>query len=337
MKKQVVSMMMATAMAAAMATPVFAEDNSDISIGFSMKTLAEERWQNEKACLEAAAERGVPLDIQCANLDSALQISQIENMITNGVDVIMVCCVDDGALANVLNDAHEQGIKILSYDDNFSNTWMDAKVGYDPYDVGLGITKAVADAGVAGNYAFLYGDKGSGLTVSQFAQGMQDRLKELLDNGTAVNVMEQYCTDWKPENAMAHAENLISNYGDDIAVVCCMNDGTASGAIQALEAAGLAGKVLVTGMDGELTACQRIAQGTQLSTVFKNPAKLSAQAIDTAIKLARGEELEGDATLNFGKNDFPWLYTEFDVVTADNLDEVMIDTGVFTHEEVYGE
>ena len=121
------------------------KDNGEITIGFSVKTLNEERWQKEVECLEAAAAAaGVNLDVQSANQDSDKQISQLENMITNGVDVIMVCCVDDGALANVLNDAHEQGIKILSYDDNLSNTWVDAKVGYDPYEVGLGITQAVA-------------------------------------------------------------------------------------------------------------------------------------------------------------------------------------------------
>ncbi|MDC7288441.1 substrate-binding domain-containing protein [Blautia schinkii] len=339
--KKTIAIVTTLAMSAALCTvPVYAKENEneEISIGFALKTLEEERWQNEVKYLEQEAEaNGVNIDIQCANGDADKQISQIENMVTNGVDVIMVCCVDDGALANVLNDAHEQGVLIVSYDDNLSNTWIDAYVGYDPYEVGLAISEAVLQEAKPGNYAFLYGDKGSGLTVNQFAQGMKDTLQPLFDEGKAEMVMEQYCTGWKPENAMAHVENLISNYGTDIAAVVCMNDGTASGAIQALEAAGIAGDVLVTGMDGDLTACQRIVQGTQISTVFKNPARLAKAAVETSIKIVKGEELDTDATANFGKNDCPWVKVGFDIVTKDTVDDVMIDTGVFTHEEVYGE
>lgn len=314
------------------------DDKDKITIGFSVKTMSEERWQREVENLQAECDKvGAELMVQVANQESDKQISQIENMITAGVDVIMVCAVDDGALGNVLNDAHEQGILIVSYDDMLSNTWCDAYVGYDPYQVGLAISSQACKEARKGNYVFLYGDKGSGITVTQFATGMKDALKPLFDDGTATMVMEQYCTDWKAENAMAHVENALSTYGNDIAAVICMNDGTASGAIQALEAAGLAGQVVVTGMDGELTACQRIVEGTQTSTVFKNTKNLSAAAIKLCVDLVQGNDYEYDATQTFGINEFPWVKVGFDVVTKENMDQVMIDTGVFTHQEVYGE
>lgn len=302
-----------------------------IVVGYSMKTLQEERWQKELAgCEAAAAELGVEFVYQVANGDAQTQISQIENMVTQGIDVLMVTCVDMGALTNVLEMAHEEGVKVIIYDNPLSNAYGDAFVGYEDFTNGTLIASILADKGVTGKVALLHGDMTSGIDL--IVEGEKSVLKDL----DVEIVYEQYCQNWAAENGLANAQNCLAEFNNDIAAFVCMNDGIASGAIQALEEVGLAGKVVVTGMDCELTAVQRIAAGTQTSTLYKNSAALSRAAIETAVKLAKGEEIVTEKTVNFSVNDMPHVIVNSAVITADNIQEVLIDAGAYTHEEVYG-
>jgi D-xylose transport system substrate-binding protein len=311
-------------------------DTDTIKIGFAMKTLQEERWLVELQNVEAVVEElGVELIVQVANNDSEKQISQIENLATQGIDVLMIIPVDGGAVTNVVDDLHKQGIKIMAYDQEFDNAYCDVFVGYDSYLNGSMIARVAAEEKRPGNYVFLYGDRASGAAIVLLSNGMKDELKPLFDSGSAQMVMEQYCKEWKAEEGLAYAENVLSQYNNDITAFICMNDGIASGAIRALEAQGLAGKVLVTGMDAELTAIQRIAAGTQTSTLFKDSKILARAAVETAVKIAKGEALDTDATFSFGVNEFPFVITRSVIITKDNLDSVLIDGGVMKREDIY--
>lgn len=309
-------------------TPV--EDK--ITVGYAMKTLQEERWQKELAgCEAAAAELGVEFTYQVANGDAQTQITQIENMITQGVDVIMVTCVDMGALTNVLESAHEAGVKVIIYDNPLSNAYGDAFVGYEDFSNGQKIASILADKGVTGKIALLHGDMTSGINL------IVDGEKDVLGGLDVEIVFEQYCQNWSAENGLANAQNCLAEYGEEIKAFVCMNDGIASGAIQALEEVGLAGQVVVTGMDCEVTAVQRIAAGTQTSTLYKNSVDLSRAAIETAVKLAKGEEIATEKTVDFGFGAMPHVIVNSTVITTDNIQEILIDGGVYTHEEIYGE
>jgi len=312
-------------------------DNGKIKIGFSMKTLQEERWQRELEHCEAAAEElGVELIVQVANNESEKQISQIENLATQGIDILMLVPVDSGGLSTVLNDLHSQGVYIMGYDQECENAWCDSYVGYDAYSIGRQIASVASEKQVPGNYAFLLGDKAAGTAVNLMTQGFYDELDPMIESGKAKVVMEQNCKEWKAEEGLAYAENALSANNNEIAGFICMNDGIASGAIQALDAQGLAGQCIVTGQDAELTAIQRIAAGTQTSTLFKDTKVLSRKAIEIAVKTVKGEDLGTDKTMSWGVNEFPWVIVDTIVVTKDNVDSVIIDGGVFTKEEIYG-
>lgn len=308
-----------------------ASDES-ITIGYSLKTVQEERWQRElDGCTSAAEELGVNFIYQVANGDAQTQVSQIENLITQGVDVIMVTAVDAGALTNILNTAKEDGIKILVYDQQLENTYGDAFVGYDDYTNGSLIAQALADLQIEGKVVMLHGDASSG--IEKIIEGE----KSVLDGLNVEIVMEQYCQNWGAEAALGYAQNALAEYNNDIAAFVCMNDGIASGAIQAMEEVDMAGGIAVTGMDCELTAVQRIAKGTQTSTLYKDSAALSRAAIETAVKLAEGKEIAADATISFGVNDMPHVIVNSAVITKDNIDSELIDTGYYAKEDVYGE
>lgn len=311
-----------------------AQESSDepIKIGWCLKTIQEERWQKEVDTMTALAkEQGIDFTVQTANGDSQLQISQIENMVTNGIDVLMVTAADSASLTSTLQSVHDAGVKIICYDQQLDNAYADAFVGSKDIPLGEQIAQIAADKKVSGNVVILAGDLASG-SVPDLTTGMENAIKDL----DVTIVMEQNCKEWKAEEGLAYTENAISQYGDDIAAVLCMNDGIASGAIQALEAAGMAGKVVVSGMDSELTALQRIAAGTQTSTLYRDLNVFAATAFKVAVALAKGETVEADETANFGVNDMPWVLLYLKQITAENLDEVFIDSGIYTREEIYG-
>ena len=117
-----------------------------------------------------------------------------------------------------------------------------------------------------------------------------------------------------------------------MAAVLCANDGIAGGAIQALDSAGLAGTTIVTGQDSEVAAAQRILAGTQSITEYKPAAELAKATIDSAAKLLVGEQLD-----NLGDYEgIPMITLLPTVVSKDNLDAALIDSGYMTHEAVYG-
>ncbi len=313
------------------------DSNDKIIVGVALPTAQEERWVRDKEAIEAAAEEmGIEVLVQVANNDSDKQYSQIENLVAQGVDAIMFTPVDTGAVSNVIQNAHDEGIIVVNYDRMPSDCYLDAAVKYDDVRNGELIASAVAKTVSEGNYVILNGDKSSGASVVMLHDGMVSQIQNYIDAGDVTIVADQYCKEWKAEEAMAYMENILSENKNQISAVLAMNDGIASGAIRALDAQGLAGKVPVSGMDAELSAAQRIIAGTQTSTLFKDTKELAKLALQTTVALVKGEDPGLTDTENNGYMDVPIRGLDAIVVTKDNLDEILIDGGYMTHEEVYG-
>ena len=305
-------------------------------IAYALKTVQEEFWQSNRDELRKAAEAaGCEFIVQVANNDSSLQISQIENLLTQGIDLLIITAVDGGAVTSILDSVRARGIPVLNYDQVLINAYSTVFVGYKNEKIGTDIASKIAEMNIDGNYVFLYGDRASGQNIIDISEGMKLLFADRIADGRVNIVMEQFCREWKAEEGQAHMENALSANNNNIQAVLAMNDGIASGAINALESQGLAGQVPVVGMDGELTALQRIVQGTQTSTLFK-PAKLMAEiAIETAMKMLNNEPLDTDQTISFGVNDMPWVIADGIVVDKNNIDEVVIGGGYFTREQIY--
>ena len=160
--------------------------------------------------------------------------------------------------------------------------------------------------------------------------------KPAIARGDVVDVHEDWADNWKPENAKKIMNAAITERARDIDGVLAANDGTAGGAIQALIEEGLAGKVLVTGQDAELAACQRIVAGTQAMTIYKPLKNLATQAAELAVKLAKRQPVIARASVNNGKIDVPSVLLNVVAVTKENLDETVIKDSFHSREKVYG-
>ncbi|MEE1032061.1 MAG: substrate-binding domain-containing protein [Ruminococcus sp.] len=258
----------------------------ELKIGVSWKTMQEERWVTElEEIKKVCEEQGIEMLYQCSEGDSQKQVGQIENLISQDIDILIVIAPEKAAVDNVLQEAHDAGVFVAYYEQVGGETYFDFSGGNDYFEVGQTITKTIADMGITGDVCYLYGDSAGGSGVINFRDGMQDSMKDC-----DVNVVgEQFVTNWDPATGMGYVENWLAEYADTLSAVLCMNDGLAGGAVQALENENLDGKVLVCGQDCDLAACQRIAAGTQVSTVRKGGVDYARKFTETVIDYYLGE------------------------------------------------
>ena len=238
-----------------------------VYIGFSMDTLKEERWQRDKALVEARAkEVGAQLDVQVANSDDAVQTKQCDNMLTKGVDVLIVAPHNGEIAASIVENAHSKGVPVISYDRLIRNSEPDLYVSHQVEKMGEMQGKYALDHVPKGNY-ILIGGAPTDNNAMLLRKGQMNVLQPAKERGDIQIISDQFAKDWRADEALRLTEDAITRTNGNIQAVVASNDGTAGGAISALEARGLARKVLVTGQDAQLDAVQRIAKGSQTMTI----------------------------------------------------------------------
>jgi len=306
-----------------------------VYIGFSMDTLKEERWQRDKQLVEArAAEVGAKLDVVVANGDDAAQTKQCDNMLTKGVDVLIVAPHNGEIAASIVEAAHAKGVRVISYDRLIKNSDVDLYVSHQVEKMGEMQGKYALDHAPKGNYV-LIGGAPTDNNALLLRKGQMNILKPAADRGDIKIISDQFAKEWKMEEAQRITEDSLTRTKNDIQAIVASNDGTAGGAISALKAAGLADKVLVTGQDAQLDAVQRIAEGTQTMTIYKPIKPLADSAVDNAIKLARGEALSAPDKVNNGKIDVPSILQEPVSVDKSNLMDTVIKDGYHPLDKVF--
>lgn len=306
-----------------------------VYIGFSMDTLKEERWNRDKTLVEARAkEVGAQLDVQVANGDDAVQTKQCDNMLTKGVDVLIVAPHNGEIAASIVEKAHAAGVPVISYDRLIKNSEPDLYVSHQVVKMGEMQAAYALQRVPKGNYV-LIGGAPTDNNAKLLRDGQMNILKPAIDRGDVKVISDQFAKEWKAEEAQRLMEDALTKTKNDIQAVVASNDGTAGGAISALDTAGLSGKVLVTGQDAEKIAVQRIAKGTQTMTIYKPIKPLADSAVDSAVKLARGEALNAADKVNNGKIDVPSILQEPQAVDKENLMTTVIKDGYHTYEDVY--
>ena len=314
-------------MVAGLATSAVAADKP-IKVGISLPTQREERWVQDKEGFEAAAAAaGIEALIQIADNDAGKQQTQCENLITQGIDVLIVAPHDGEAAKNIVEMAHEENIPVISYDRLILNADVDLYVTFDQFYIGQLMGEYLNDNLESGNIVVLAGDPLDNTSVPLKA-GAMSAIQGKIDSGAYKVVLEQECKDWQASEALKHAENALTATDNDIQGFIAPNDGTAGGVIQALAAQGLEGKVIITGQDCEDDAVKRIIEGTQSMTVFFDTAEMSAAAFEAALTLAKGEEIVTSLSENNGKIDVPVLGFPAKAITKDNYKELLIDSGL---------
>ena len=307
----------------------------DLTIGMSIDDLRLERWQKDRDIFVKKAEHlGAKVFVQSANGDASAQISQIENMINRNVDVLVIIPFNGEVLGNVIAEAKKEGIKVLAYDRLINNADIDFYVSFDNEKVGELQAKSVVEAKPEGNY-FLMGGSPVDNNAKLFRKGQMKVLQPLIDSGKIKVVGDQWVDSWLAEKALQIMENALTANKNNIDAVVASNDATAGGAIQALSAQGLSGKVAISGQDADLAAIKRIVDGTQTMTVYKPITKLADKAAEIAVTLGKNEKTTSNAELNNGLKNVPSYLLDPIAVNKDNIDDTIIKDGFHTKDAIY--
>src|SRR5262245_10757292 len=313
-----------------------APHSGPVRIGFSMDTLKEERWQRDKQLVEQRAkEVGAQLDVQVANGDDAVQTKQADNMLTKGIDALIVAPHNGEIAASIVEAAHRKGVPVISYDRLIRDADEDLYVSHQVEKIGEMQADYALKHVPKGNYV-LIGGSPTDYNAILLRKGQMNILKPAIDRKDIKIISEQFAREWKAEEALRITEDALTRTGNKIDAIVASNDGTAGGAISALEAAGLAGKVVVTGQDAQKDAIQRIVKGTQTMTIYKPIQPLAFGAVDAAIKLAKHETVDAPDKINNGKKDVPAILIPPIVVDKSNVDATVIKDGYHKREEIYG-
>lgn len=310
-------------------------DDGKIFIGFSMDTLKEERWTRDKLHFE---ERCAELKIQCeitvANNSEENQANQVDNLLTKGIDVLVIAPHNAQQAASIVDKAKAQGVPVISYDRLINSDKLDLYVSHQVERMGKMQAEYALKHAPKGNYIMVYGSSlDNNALIMKKAQ--LEILKPAIDRGDIKIVAEQHATDWKRDEALKIVENALTQNKNDVVAVIASNDGTASGAIQALSAQNLTGKVVVTGQDADLPAIQYIVEGKQTMTIYKPIKPLAFGAVDAAIKLAKKEQVETNAKIKAVNIEVSAFLHDPIVVDKSNVMETVIKDGYQKFEEVY--
>ena len=305
-----------------------------VRIGFSMDTLKEERWQRDKQLVEKhAAELGADLSVTVADGSDDRQNKQVEDLLTKGIDVLIIAPHNAQVAAAAVASAKKQGVPVISYDRLVKSDDLDLYVSHQVTKIGEMQAKYALDHAPKGNYIMVYGSStdNNALLLKEAQLAI---LKPAIDRGDVKIVAEQYAAEWKAEEALKIVENALTQNKNEVVAVVASNDGTAGGAIQALKAQSLTGKVVVTGQDAELIALQRIAQGEQTMTIYKPIQPLAYGAVEAAVKLAKKEPVATTDKIKSVTREIPALLFEPKVIDKSNLADVIKDN-YHTADEIY--
>jgi len=308
-----------------------------VVIGFSMGGVRLERWKkDEQSIVNRARELGATVLTLTALENPELQNNQAENLIIQGIDVLLVVPQHSEKSARIVKLAHKAGIQVIAYDRIIRHCDLDYYVSFDNVKVGeyqaLGVIAAL-DPNRTNRLAYIGGSSVDANSL-QLKQGTMAVLKPLIKSGKVTLELETFTKDWSVQNAYQDMKQFLEA-GGRVDGVIAANDATASGVIQALQEHGLS-NIPISGQDAELGACQRVAKGTQAVTIYKPIDKLGRMAAEMAVQVARGLPVPVNASVNNGFYDVPSVLLESVAITQENLNDTVVLDGFHTYEEVFG-
>lgn len=331
------------------------------TVGIAMPTQSLERWNRDGAYLdEQFKAAGYNTIVTYSDNKNEQQVNDIQNMLSQGVDLLIIAAIDGNGLNTVMNDAGAAGIPVIAYDRLIMNDNSSYYVSFDNYTVGKLQGEYVRDAldldNAAGpfNMEFTAGDPADN-NAGYFFNGAMDVIKPYIDSGKVVvpsgqTAFDAVATDqWQTDVALDRAQNVLASFysdGTKLDAWLCSNDSTSMGVTQAVTQDYAGGNtVVITGQDGDVANLRNIKDGKQSMTVYKAVANEAVVTLDLAKAILDGKT--ADASLISGAgwsfdcafdtdsyettpgHKCPSFLLVPDVVTADNMEEKLVTPGYY--------
>lgn len=322
------SVIAASLIATALPTIALAQDGP--RVGMSWANFQEERWKIDQAGIEAALEKiGGTLISTDAQSSPQKQASDVESLLVQEIDALMIVSQDADTIMSSVERALDTGVPVIAYERQIEHPDV-TYVAFDPVEVGRIQAREITKAAPEGNYVIIKGSPTDPYTT-YVVQGQREIIDPMVEAGDITVVAEQFTDGWLPANAQRNMEQILTAKDNEVDAVLAANDGTAGGVIAALQGAGLAGAVPVSGQDGDIAALNRIARGTQTVTAWKDTRELGRLGGEVAAKIINGEDpatIEGAQDWDKGEKGITQTAIVLApvAITRDNLD-VVVDAG----------
>jgi D-xylose transport system substrate-binding protein len=278
-----------------------------------------------------------------ANQDATQQLSQAEAALTNGAQVLVLDPVDSAAAATIADKAKAQGVPVIAYDRLILNSdGVSYYISFDNQEVGKLQAQSLVDKltqmGIQNPSIVMINGSPTDNNASLFKAGAHSVFDPLVQAGKLTIAKEYDTPDWSPDQAQTEMQQALTALGNKVDGVYAANDGTASGAIAAMKAAGLNPLPPITGQDAELAGIQRILAGEQYMTVYKAikpEADAAAQlAYDLLTNTSVPADMTNGKTVNNGTIDVPSVLLTPIAVTKDNIKDTVVKDGFWTVQQI---
>ena len=339
--------------AMAFAGAASAQDKAVVGVSMPDKSVA--RWIADGAnMVKTLKEKGYDADLQYAEDDVSTQLSQIENMVTKGAQVLVIAPVDGTTMTDILQKAADSGIKVIAYDRLIRNSPnVSYYATFDNYQVGVLQANSIVDAlglkdGKGPFNIELFGGSPDDNNAFFFYNGAMSVLQPYIDQGklvipsgqTGMNVVGTLR--WDAATAQARMDNLLSAHYTDknVDAVLAPNDVLAIGIISSLKGVGYGSgdkkMPVITGQDAELPSVKAILAGNQTSTIFKDTRDLAKAAVNMVEATLGGKQVEVNDTKTYdnGVKIVPSELLKPILITKDNAVKVLVDSGYYTADQL---
>jgi D-xylose transport system substrate-binding protein len=304
----------------------------DCVVGVSWNNYQEERWAKwDEPALQAAIEAGGGSYISNDAKSSAeTQASNVENLISQGANVLVILAQDGTAIKPSVENAISNGVPVIAYDRLIEDPQA-LYITFDNVRVGELEAEAVLNVVSEGNFVIIKGNQADANADFLREGYVNAGVPPVGENSDTITIVgETYTDNWDPALAQTHMEQFLTDNNNEVDAVLAENDGMAGGVVAALEAQGLAGEIPVSGQDGDQAALNRVALGTQTVSVWKDARELGTAAGEAAVQLCANSDVaavEGTAPFTTPEgNEMSSILLEPIPITQDNLD-VVLDAG----------
>ena len=325
------------------AAPQTRSADKPIRIGLSMDSFVVERWIRDRDIFVTEAQSlGAEVIVQVANQDNDTQVEQIKSLANQNIDVLVVVPNDSTRIGPTVRLIRERGIPVISYDRLILKGKTDLYIAHDHVGAGLLMGQAVVSSLTQkrrkGPFQLvIVNGARSDYNSALMNQGFHQKLDPLVQAGAVNVVKEIWLTAWSSEEAEKAFREALDSTGKRLDGVIAANDLLAESLIRVLSQRSQLDGTLVTGMDADLAACQRVIEGTQTMTVYKPIAPLAITAARYAVKLARHEPLDLKEFISDGEYQIPYVKLQPVAVDRSNMKQVIVKEGFHRMEEIYRE
>lgn len=356
MKKKILALLLATLMVMTMLAGCGKSDKKSGGeggkVGVAMPTKDLQRWNQDGANMKAELEKaGYTVDLQYASNDIATQVSQIENMINSGCEILVIASIDGDSLGTVLEQAKEKNIPVIAYDRLIMNS--DAVTYYATFDNYMVGTKQgeyikqqldLDNAAGPFNLEIVTGDPGDN-NARYFYGGAMDVLQPYIDSGKLVvksgqvSFEEVATANWSTETAQSRFDAIISaNYADgtQLDAVLASNDSTALGVTNSLEANYTGAWPIITGQDCDVVNVKNMIAGKQSMSIFKDTRTLASKVVEMVDAVMKGGKapVNDEKTYDNGAYVVPSYLCEPVFADINNYKELLVDSGYYTEDQL---